>query len=111
MEYDEYAPEPEGVVLCGASAYTKKYYLNPDFGNLPEGIKAELKIMCVLYTEEVGGTISLVFDEEGNLSIQAAADETDILFDEIGSGLKIRQMQRERKDLFEALETYYEVFS
>ena len=38
------------VVLCGASAYTKKYYLNEDFEGLPQGVKDELKIMCVLYT-------------------------------------------------------------
>ena len=39
------------VVLCGSSAYSKKYYLNEDFSGLPETVKNELKIMCVLYTE------------------------------------------------------------
>ena len=46
----------EEVVLCGSSAYTKKYYLNPDFQKIPQGIQDELKLMCVLYTEDVGGT-------------------------------------------------------
>lgn len=110
MEF-EFGPEEESeVVLCGASAYTRKYYLNPDFEGLPDGIRSELKIMCVLYTEEVGGTIRLSFDESGNLSIRAAADEEDILFDEIGSALKIKQMQRDRADLFEGLETFFKVF-
>ena len=49
----------EEVVLCGSSAYTKKYYLNPDFQKLPQGIQDELKLMCVLYTEDVGGTLTL----------------------------------------------------
>ena len=44
----------EEVVLCGASAYNKKFYLNEDFKGLPEQIKNELKIMCVLFTEDVG---------------------------------------------------------
>ncbi len=54
----------EEVVLCGASAYNKKFYLSEDFEGLPQGIQDELKILCVLYTEDVGGTLELVFDEE-----------------------------------------------
>ena len=43
-----------GVVLCGANSYEQKYYFNEeDFGSLPESIKKELHIMCVLYTEDV----------------------------------------------------------
>ena len=33
----------------------KKYYLNPDFEQLPDDVKNELKIMCVLYVHDVGG--------------------------------------------------------
>ena len=57
----------EKRVLCSASRYTKKYYLNPEFDRLPTAVKDELKIMCVLFTEEVGGVILLMFDEDGNL--------------------------------------------
>ena len=52
----------EEVVLCGSSAYTKKYYLNQEFYSLPEGIKDELKILCVMYTEDIGGVLTLLFD-------------------------------------------------
>ena len=98
------------VVLCGASAYTKKFYLNEDFEGLPEGIKEELKILCVLFTEDIGGTFRLVFDEEGTLTMTADSEEGDILYDEIGSVLKIKQLQNEKQELFESLETYYKVF-
>ena len=53
----------ENVVLCGASSYEQKYYFNQDFDFLPETIKQELHIMCVLYTEEIGGILTLEFDE------------------------------------------------
>lgn len=99
----------EETVLCGASCYSKKYYLNPEFENLPPMVKDELKIMCVLYTEEVGGTIQLIFEEDGHIRIVVDAKEDDLLFDEIGSALKVKQMQLERTELFEALETYYKV--
>jgi len=98
------------VVLCASSAYEKKYYFNEDFQALPEQIKQELQIMCVLYTEDVGGLLSLEFDEEGNLLLKVDVDEGDIYFDEIGSALKIKEIQRTKKELLEALEMFYKVF-
>ena len=35
---------------------------------------------------------------------------TEYSYDEIGAGLKIRQMQEEKRDLFESLELFYKVF-
>ena len=98
------------VVLCASSAYEKKFFLNEDFQALPEQIKQELKIMCVLFTEDVGGVLSLEFDEEGALLFQVDADEMDYLFDEIGSALKIKELQRTKAELLESLEIYYKVF-
>ncbi len=98
------------VVLCGASAYEKKYYLNEDFKALPQQIQDELKIMCVLFTEDIGGVLTLVFDEEGNLLLEVSADEGDLLYDDIGSELKIRQIQKEKAELLQSLELYYKVF-
>lgn len=100
----------EEVVLCGSSAYNKKYYLSEDFESLPQGIQEELKIMCVLYTEDIGGTLELAFDEEGNLSFRTNANEGDLLYDEIGSVLKIKQLQKDKKELLESLEMYFKVF-
>ncbi len=98
------------MVLCGANSYEKKYYLNERFSNLPEQIKQELQIMCVLFTEEVGGILLLEFQEDGSLQFITEADEGDLLYDDIGSGLKIRQIQMEKRDLLESLEMYYRVF-
>lgn len=100
----------EKMVLCGANAYDKKYYLNEQFSNLPEQVKQELQIMCVLFTEEVGGILILEFQENGSLRLITEADEGDLLYDDIGSGLKIRQIQLEKRDLLESLEMYYKVF-
>ena len=58
----------EEMVLCAASSYEQKYYLNPEFESLPEAVKQELQIMCVLYTADVGGVLLLVFDENGSAS-------------------------------------------
>ena len=100
----------EKIVLCGANSYEEKYYLNPDFDNLPDHIKDELKIMCVLYTEDVGGVLLLVFDEDGNLELKVDHEEGDFAFDEIGSVLKIKELQQKKRELFESLELFFKVF-
>ena len=100
----------EEIVLCGASSYTKKYYFNEMFSSLPQGIQDELHIMCVLFTADVGGALQLVFDEEGHLQMRTQTEEDDILYDEIGSVLKIKQLQRDKEELFESLEMFYRVF-
>lgn len=98
------------VVLCGANSYEEKYYLNPDFEALPEEIKNELKILCVLFVNDVGGILTLAFDEDGTLLFEVRSEEFDPMFDDIGSHLKIRQLQRDKQELLQALQLYYRVF-
>ena len=98
------------VVLCGANSYEEKYYLNPDFDQLPVDVKNELKIMCVLYVNDVGGILTLVYGEDGDLCFEVTSEEFDPMFDEIGSRLLIKKLQTEKAGLLEALQTYYKVF-
>ena len=100
----------EEMVLCAASSYEQKYYLNPEFESLPEAVKQELQIMCVLYTADVGGVLLLVFDENGNLELKVEHNEGDFSFDEIGSVLKIKELQNTKEELFKPLEMFYKVF-
>ena len=99
----------EEMVLCAASSYEQKYYLNPEFESLPEAVKQELQIMCVLYTADVGGVLLLVFDENGNLELKVEHNEGDFSFDEIGSVLKIKELQDTKEELFKSLERFYKV--
>ena len=97
-------------ILCGASHYEQLFYFNPEFDSLPKAFQDELKIMCVLFTEDVGGIIRLEYDENGNPNFAVESKEDDYFFDEIGSVLKIKQIQQEKRELLENLETYYKVF-
>ena len=100
----------EKIVLCGANSYEQRFYLNPDFEALPDNIKDELKIMCVMYTEDVGGILTLVFEEDGKLCFEVTTEENDFFFDEIGSHLKIKELQNTKSELLESLQLYYRVF-
>ena len=98
------------IVLCGASAYEQKYYFNQDFDALPQQVKDELQIICVMYTEEIGGVFTMEFDEDGNLQFKTEALEADAMYDDIGSVLRIKKLQEEKRDLLESLEMFYRVF-
>ena len=98
------------MVLCGANAYEKKYYFNPEFSSLPEQIQDELRIMCVLFTEEIGGIFTVEYSEEGDLELKTEALEADAMYDDIGGPLRIKQLQEEKRELFRSLELFYQVF-
>lgn len=102
--------EDKRLVLCGANAYDMKYYFNEQFNGIPDSIKDELRIICVLFTEEVGGVFTIVFEEDGTISMETNADADDIYYDEISSGLLVGEIRRKRQELFESLSLYYKVF-
>ena len=98
------------IVLCGANAYEQKYYFNKDFDKIPKSIQDELHVICVLFTQEVGGIFTIVFEEDGSISPETTADEEDITYDEVGSALLIGEIRRKRQELFESLQLYYRLF-
>lgn len=100
----------ERIVLCGASSYEQKYYFNKVFEKIPQSIQDELHIMCVLFTEEVGGVITFVFEADGSLSIETEAAADDYMYDEISSGLLVSKIRNTRQELLESLDLYYRVF-
>lgn len=102
--------DSDKVILCGANSYEQKYYFNQDFKLIPESIQEELRIICVLFTEEVGGVFMMGFDDEGKLVLITDADEADILYDEIGAGLLVKEVTKRKQELFESLEMFYQTF-
>ena len=95
------------VTLCGASWYEQKYYFNPAFDKLPAAVKDELQILCVEYTEDVGGVLTIDFKEDRRPHFTVRSMEGDQRFDEIGSELKIKELQREKEQLMEKLTLFY----
>lgn len=110
MYREETAMEEKMTVLCVSNSYEKKYYLNPEFMGLPKTVKDDLQILSVLFTEDIGGILTFAYAPDGTLTLNVTCDEGDLLFDEIGSELKIKEIQRTRTALLESLETYFKVF-
>lgn len=97
----------ETIVLCGSNGYERKYYFNEAFAQLPEAVKKELQVMCVWFTEECGGILTMEFTKDGALEFKHTTSEYDGFYDEIGADLKIKQYRQERRELLEGLELYF----
>ena len=97
------------IVICGANAYEKKYYFNKKFDRLPENIKEELHIICVLFTEEAGGIFTISFTPLGDVEFDTRHEEGDLFYDEISARLLIKEIGRRKREMLEALSIYFRV--
>ena len=95
------------IVLCGSNSYEKKYYFNEEFASLPEAVKKQLHVMCVWFTEDIGGILTMEFQPDGSLILKTEADDSDYYYDEVGAGMKLHQMQFEKRELMESLELFF----
>ncbi len=97
------------IVLCGANAYDKKYYFNKKFSKVPESIQEQLHIISVLFTEEIGGIFTVSFTPYGELVMESTHEDGDLLYDEIGAPLMIKEIRKQKREMLEALEIYFKV--
>lgn len=97
------------IVLCGANAYDKKYYFNKKFDKIPENIKEELHIISVLFTEEIGGIFTVAFTPLGEVRLDTQKEEGDLLYDDIGASLMVKEIFRKKREMIEALSIFYKV--
>ena len=99
--------EGSNVVLCAANSYNQKFFMNPDYNNLPEDVLKELKIISVEYTEEIGGIFLMEFNKDNKLVLKSMHEDGDVMFDEDNSRKKIDSIAEKYEALFTKLETYY----
>ena len=78
--------------------------------SLPEAVKKQLHVMCVWFTEECGGILTMEFEPDGTLEFRHTVSEYDGYCDEIGADLKIKQYRQEGQEFLKALELYFKVF-
>ena len=98
------------MVLCAANKYEMKYFFNKNFDRIPKSIQDELHIISVLFVQEVGGIFKIVFDEDGDITMETEAAEDDFLYDDISAGLMVAEIKRTRQEMFESLRMFYKVF-
>ena len=100
----------DNMVLCAANSYTEKYFFNKHFDLIPEDMKEELHVICVLFASEVGGIFMMYFEDDGELCLKSEHDEDDLMYDEVSAGLMISEIRRTRAEMIDQLEQFYRAF-
>jgi hypothetical protein len=62
-----------------------------------------------MFTQDVGGIFLIEIDADGELQLRTESTSDDFMFDEIGSELRIKELQQSKRELFASLELYYQV--
>lgn len=96
----------ENKVIAAASSYNQKFYMNPDYFVLPREVQQRIKSICVGFVEEIGGNLSLEMDTEDELIFKTSAVDSDYYYDEIGAGLKIKEISKKNTELLQQIESF-----
>ena len=62
------------------------------------------------FTAPEGTVLDLHTEEDGSISLETDAEEDDLLYDDISSGLLVGEIRRNRQEMLESLQLYYRVF-
>ena len=100
----------ENKLLAAASYENRKFYISPDFSGMPDQIKDEVKIICVLGAERLACDFLMEFSSGGDIIFKMVQPENSIDFDDIGAELEIKRIQREKKELLKSLKLWYLIY-
>lgn len=102
--------EKNNNVVGGASVYSQKYFLSPEYQKLPAQVLEEIQALCVFYAQKLHCVFTVNFNDEGKIYFETRALETDYHFDDIGAKLDVDKLIREKADLIGSLELWHKVF-
>ncbi len=95
------------IPIIVSNSYIKKYYIDSRLEVLPDEVKKALKIMFVKLTEEVGGIVQVLFDNEAyDILMRFDKNDDDLLFDEINANYKLSKIEKDNKKIFDDIATF-----
>lgn len=90
-----------------SNSYVKKYYIDPRLESLPKEVKDTLKIVFVKLTEDVGGVLELVYDNNSyEVFTHIVRNDDDLEFDEINANYRLSRLEKEHEKIFEDIATF-----
>ena len=95
------------IPIIVSNGYLKKYYIDDRLTSLPKEDRDKLKIKFVKLTEEVGGVLQVIFDNENyEIFLTIDKNDDDIAFDEIYAKYKLSKIEKENEKIFEDIATF-----
>lgn len=94
-------------MIAAASWEQQKYFLSPDCAGLPEAVKDEIRILCVLMAQKLACTFMIGFDDTGDVFFQTLPQRDAFAFDEIGADLELRRLSKTKRQLLLGLKAWF----
>ena len=94
-------------IIAAASWDKQKYFFEPEFSSLPESIKEEINIICVVMAQRLACTFLMGFKEDGDVYFEIVKPENAFDFDDIGADLEIKSLSKEKEELIKSLKVWY----
>lgn len=100
----------EKRILAAASFEQQKFFFEPEFKEMPENIKQEVKILCVTTAQKLSCTFSIGFYDDSEVFFEIIKPEDYIDFDDIGAELEIKELQRKEKEFIKSLSLWHTIY-
>lgn len=98
-------------IMAAASFDKQKYFLDPEYYDIPQGIKDEVQTICVYLAEKLMCTFTIGFHtESGDVYFETVRSDEILDFDDIGAELEIKSLQKEKAELIKALKLWYLIY-
>lgn len=98
-------------IMAAASFDKQKYFLDPEYDAIPQGIKDEVQTICVYLAEKLRCTFTIGFHtESGDVYFETVRSDEILDFDDIGAELEIKALQKEKAELIKALKLWYLIY-
>ncbi len=91
------------TILAAASFEKQKYYINPEFLQLPNDVKKEVRDMCIVMAQKLMCTFVIGFFDDGNMYFDFV--KTDDAFD-----FDTQSFKNEKAELIKSLKMWYMLF-
>ena len=81
-------------IMAAASFDKQKYFLDPEYDAIPQGIKDEVQTICVYLAEKLMCTFTIGFHtESGDVYFETVRSDEILDFDDIGAELEIKALK------------------
>ena len=95
------------LIIAVSNQYIMKYYSDGLINALPEDLQDQIKLILVGFTEECGGILELIYNNEFNdITFKTYSEDIDFTYDEIEAKYKLSKLEKEYESFWAELAKY-----
>ena len=95
------------LIIAVSNQYIMKYYSDDLINALPQDLQDQIKLILVGFTEECGGILELIYNNEFNdITFKTYSEDIDFTYDEIEAKYKLSKLEKEYESFWVELAKY-----